>query len=44
MLRNMGPIVMLLDHERSRDITNHFEDFAKEYFESKNSKNLINYM
>ncbi len=45
MPQNMGPIaMMLLDQEHSRNITNHLEDSAKEYIESKNSKNLINYM
>ena len=45
MPRNMGPIaMMLMDHERSREITKHMEDSAKEYIKSRNSTNLINYM
>ena len=45
MPRNMGPIaMMLMDHERSREITKHMEDSAKEYIDSRNSTNLINYM
>jgi hypothetical protein len=31
MARNMGPItMMLIDHERSREITKYMEDSAKE--------------
>ncbi len=41
----MGPItMMLMDHERSREITKYMEDSAKEYIDSRNSTNLINYM
>jgi hemerythrin-like domain-containing protein len=41
----MGPItMMLLDHERSREITKYMENSAKEYIHSENSTNLINYM
>ncbi len=41
----MGPItMMLMDHERSREITKYMEDSAKEYIDSENSTNLINYM
>ncbi|MDH3618960.1 MAG: hemerythrin domain-containing protein [Nitrosopumilus sp.] len=45
MPRNMGPIaMMLIDHERSREIGKHMEESAKEYIDSGNSKNLINDM
>ena len=45
MPRNMGPIaMMLMDHERSREIGKHMENSAKEYLSSGNSENLINYM
>jgi len=45
MPRHMGPIAMMLvDHERSRELGMHMENSAKEYIESGNSKNLINYM
>ena len=45
MPRNMGPIaMMLMDHERSREIANYMEEAAKEYIDSGNSTNLINYM
>jgi hemerythrin-like domain-containing protein len=45
MPRNMGPIaMMLIDHERTREIAKHMEDSAKEYLDSRNSTNLINYM
>ena len=45
MPRNMGPIaIMLMDHERSREIAKQMEESAKEYIESGNAVNLINYM
>ena len=45
MPRNMGPIaMMLMDHERSREIAKHMEESAKEYIDSGNPTNLINYM
>jgi hemerythrin-like domain-containing protein len=45
MPRNMGPIaMMLMDHERSREIAKNMEESAKEYFESGNSTNLVNHM
>ncbi|MCA9811828.1 MAG: hemerythrin domain-containing protein [Nitrosarchaeum sp.] len=45
MPRNMGPIaMMLMDHERSREIAKYMEDSAQEYLTSGNSENLINYM
>ena len=45
MPRNMGPIaMMLMDHERSREIAKYMEESAQEYLTSGNSENLINYM
>lgn len=45
MPRNMGPIaMMLIDHERSREIGKQMEESAKEYLDSGNSTNLINDM
>lgn len=45
MPRNMGPIaMMLIDHERSREIGKHMEESAKEYLSSGNSESLINNM
>jgi len=45
MPKNMGPIaMMLIDHERSREIGKFMEESAKEYIQSGTSKNLINYM
>lgn len=45
MPHNMGPIaIMLMDHERSREIAKYMEESAKEYIDSGNSTNLINYM
>jgi len=45
MPRNMGPIaMMLMDHERSREIGKHMEESAKEYLSSGNSQRLINDM
>ena len=45
MPRNMGPIaMMLMDHERSREIAKYMEESAKEYIDSGNATNLINYM
>lgn len=45
MPRNMGPIaIMLMDHERSREISKRMEEAAKEYIDSGNSTNLIKYM
>jgi len=45
MPRNMGPIaMMLIDHERTREIAKNMEDYAKEYINSGNSMNLINHM
>ncbi len=41
----MRPItMMLMDHKRSREITKYMEDSDKEYIDSENSTNLINYM
>ena len=41
----MGPIaMMLIDHERSREIGKFMEESALEYFKSGNSANLVNYM
>ena len=36
--------MMLIDHERTREIAKHMENSAKEYIDSGNSMNLINYM
>jgi len=45
MPRNMGPIaMMLIDHERSREIGKRMEVSAKEYLDSGNSTNLVNDM
>ena len=45
MPKNMGPIaMMLIDHERSREIGKFMEESVSEYFTSGNSNNLINYM
>lgn len=45
MPRNMGPIaMMLIDHERSREIAKQMEDSAKEYVDSRDATNLINFM
>jgi hemerythrin-like domain-containing protein len=45
MPKNMGPIaMMLIDHERSREIGTHMEESAKEYIDSGNSTILINDM
>ena len=45
MPRNMGPIaMMLMDHERSREIGKNMEESASEYLSSGNSENLINFM
>ena len=45
MPRNMGPIaMMLMDHERSREIGKHMEESSKEYLSSGNSENLISDM
>ena len=45
MPRNMGPIaMMLIDHERSREIGKRMEESAKEYISSGVSTNLINDM
>ena len=42
MPTNMGPIaMMLIDHQRSREIGNEMEKSAKEYLSSGNSKKLI---
>jgi len=42
MPRNMGPIaMMLIDHERSREIGKHMEESAKEYLESGDATNLV---
>ncbi len=42
---NMGPVaMMLMDHERSREIGNNMEVAAKEYLSSGESTDLINYM
>ena len=41
----MGPIaMMLIDHERSREIGNSMENSAKEYLSSGNSEKLISDM
>jgi hemerythrin-like domain-containing protein len=45
MPRNMGPIaMMLMDHERSREIGKEMENSAKDYITSGNSKKLISDM
>ena len=45
MPRNMGPIaMMLIDHERSREIGKQMEESSKEYLDSGNATNLINDM
>ena len=45
MLRNMGPIaMMLIDHERSREIGKEMENSAKDYISSGNSTKLISDM
>ena len=45
MPRNMGPIaMMLIDHERSRDIGKEMENSAKDYISSGNSAKLISDM
>lgn len=45
MPRNMGPIaMMLMDHERSREIGKDMENSAKDYLSSGNSTKLINDM
>jgi hemerythrin-like domain-containing protein len=45
MPKNMGPIaMMLIDHERSREIGKHMEESAKKYIDSGNPTNLINDM
>ena len=45
MPRNMGPIaIMLMDHERSRELGKFMESSAKEYINSGSSKNLIDYI
>ena len=45
MPRNMGPIaMMLMDHERSREIAKHMEESANEYLKTGESKNLISDM
>lgn len=45
MPRNMGPIaMMLMDHERSREIGKEMESSAKDYISSGNSIKLINDM
>ena len=45
MPRNMGPIaMMLIDHERSREIGKEMEDSAKDYISSGNSIKLISDM
>ena len=36
--------MMLMDHERSREIAKYMEESAKEYLESGNNTNLVNYM
>ena len=42
MPRNMGPIaMMLMDHERSREIAKNMEESAKEYLSSGKSESLI---
>ena len=43
--RNMGPIaMMLMDHERSREIAKRMEQSAKQYIESGDTKELISSM
>lgn len=45
MPKNMGPIaMMLMDHERSREIGHNMEESAKEYLSSGDPANLINHM
>lgn len=45
MPRNMGPIaMMLIDHERSREIGKEMENSAKDYLSSGNSTKLISDM
>ena len=45
MPSNMGPIaIMLMDHQRSRELAKFMEESAKEYLNSGSSKNLIDYM
>jgi len=45
MPRNMGPIaMMLMDHERSREIGKQMEESAKEYIDSGNPVKLIDDM
>jgi hemerythrin-like domain-containing protein len=45
MPRNMGPIaMMLMDHERSREIGKEMENSAKDYITSGDSKKLISDM
>ena len=45
MPKNMGPIaMMLMDHERSREIGRHIEEATAEYLKSQNPTNLISYM
>jgi len=45
MPRNMGPIaIMLMDHERSRELGRSMEKYADEYFNTGSSANLIDYM
>jgi len=45
MPRNMGPIaMMLIDHERSREIGKEMENSAKDYISSGNSTKLISDM
>ena len=45
MPKNMGPIAMMLvDHERSREIAKRMESSTKHYLESGDSKNLISDM
>ena len=45
MPRNMGPIaIMLMDHERSREIGKEMENSAKNYISSGDSTKLINDM
>ena len=45
MPKNMSPIaMMLIDHERSREIATHMENSAKEYLSSGNSQQLVSDM
>jgi len=45
MQRKIGPIaMMLMDHERSREIGRHIEESTTEYLKSQNPTNLISYM